>query len=460
MRARLALLSLASWLSACGEDSLAELQLDDQGPAVEASPLFLGDPANAAVFAVDVSHWEGPISQYEMDCFWTSGVRHLVSGTQVREVTYHQLDMAVSRGLTVDAYVYLYWDRDMASQVGEALDRAKGFPIGRLWLDVEQDPAGRTASALIALVQQAVDACRSQSAVGCGIYTGPGFWRSYMGNTTRFADLPLWYAQYNRRTSLSDWSTEKFGGWARPAAKQFIEEALCGVGVDKDVMQVSTEPLVVDRSLPPDTWLPPAAPARLYPEDGAVVTVPYAKLMTATVPRATRYQFALEAWDGAAFRPYYSWTVSRPFHKVVPYWRNRVYRFRARAMNAHGWGAWSGWATFDYGTWIGPRPGPEQPPSPPPPASGAPTGLSPDGVTVSQSGVTLSCGPVSGATRYEFLIEYDAGAGWKPYTSYASGTPSKQFWPQLRSARYRWKVRAEVVGTFGPWSSPASFWFP
>lgn len=99
---------------------------------IEASPPYYGDPAHDAVFGVDISHWEGPMAQAEMDCFWDSGVRHVVSGTQVEEVTRQQLAMAVSRGMTVDAYVYLYWTDDIAGQVKEAFKRAAGFPIGRM----------------------------------------------------------------------------------------------------------------------------------------------------------------------------------------------------------------------------------------------------------------------------------------------------------------------------------------
>jgi len=107
-----------------------------------ADEIFLGDPANDAVFAVDVSHWEGPISQYEMDCFWSQGVRHVVSGTQLTEITRQQLQMAVDRGMSVDAYVYLYWDRDPAAQVADAFAAVDGFPIGRMWLDVEEAAGG------------------------------------------------------------------------------------------------------------------------------------------------------------------------------------------------------------------------------------------------------------------------------------------------------------------------------
>ena len=443
--------------------------------AIVPSPPFYGDPANQAVFGVDVSHYEPVLAQREVDCFWESGVRHVIVGTQVEEITRQQLAMSVSRGMTVDAYVYLLWDKDMTAQVEEAFRRAQGFPIGRMWLDVEEDPRGLGANPLGDLVQAAVDACQKHASVTCGIYTGPGFWETYMNNMTRFAAVPLWYAQYNKLTSLDAWKTEAFGGWPQPVGKQWAEQPLCGIGVDKDTIQVSAQPtVVVDRTLPPDDKLPPAAPTGLYPADGSVVGLDYVKLMVATIPRATGYQLALERWDGTAFRVYFTWSPADPFLKTYPTKHDSVYRFRARAKNAYGWGAWSSWSIFDYGKYSGPRPGAAPtsptptpptpttptptPPSPQPSPTGGPTGLAPDGQTVSSSSVNLSCAPVSGATRYEFSLEYQVGGGFTPYVTYVSTKPSKLFYPQVHNTTYRFRVRAET-GTFGPWSAFASFTF-
>lgn len=452
MRSWLALVLLA----ACSGPVLDDPASSD-APLVP-SPPFAGDPANQAPFAVDVSMWEGTLAQSEMDCFWTSGVRHVVVGTQVEQIAREQLAMAVARGMTVDAYVYLYWDRDVGAQVEEAFKRVSGFPIGRMWLDVEQAPGGLGANALIAAVQGGVDACTTHVGVGCGIYTGPGFWKTYMNDTKSLSNVPLWYAKYNYRTSLSDWTTEHFGGWAKPAAKQWAEQPLCGVGVDKDVMQQATKPsVVVDRTLPPDTMQPPPAPTGLYPADGMVVVLGDLKIMSATIPRATSYQLAVERWTGSSFATYYTWTNANAFQKLslAP---NAIYRFRARAANAHGWGAWSSWSTFDYGTYSGTRPseGPP-PPNPNPPPAGVPGALAPDGATLATSSVTLTFSAVPSASTYEIAIEYGGGNSFQPYVSYSGATTSRTFYPAIHGTTYRWKVRAKVGTAFGDWSVPATF---
>jgi hypothetical protein len=479
-------------------------------------PVQDGDPANGAVFATDVSFWETPLSQAEMDCFWDSGVRHVIVGTQEEAITREQLAMAVSRGMTVDAYVYLYWDTDMTAQVKRAFSRVSGFPIGRMWLDIEQDPGSLGAAAVVSDIQQAVTACQAQGGVECGIYTGKGFWQTYAGDTQAFSDVPLWWAHYDGKTSLSTWADDAFGGWTDPVAKQWATKPLCGIGgTDWDSMQVSATPtVVVDRSTSPDTGAVPPAPTGLWPANGAQLTDDYAKVMSELVPRATLYDIAVERYIGSSWTTYYTWKNPNAFVKFYPNTPNALYRFRVRAHNSHGIGPWSAWSVFEFGDYNGtwpnttPPPPPAQdagapppaqdagapppaqdagappsadagappsadagaPPSqdagapqtdagtPPPPPSGVPGNLTPDGdPLLSTSSVTLSCSAVSGATAYEFAIEFQSASGFSPYYTYPATSPSRTFYPQIHGTDYRWRVRAKVAGAFGDWSSYATF---
>ena len=455
---------LALGVAALGACSASPDAFDDatnEAPLTPA-PVFNGDPANKALFGVDISFWETPVSQAEMDCFWASGVRHVVVGTQDEAITREQLAMAISRGMTVDAYVYLYWNTDLAAQVHEAFRRVKGLPIGRMWLDIEQDPGSIGSKTILADIQQAVTTCKADGSVQCGIYTGSGFWKSYINNTTSFNDVPLWYAQYNYRTSLSDWPTEHFGGWAKPTGKQWATKPLCGIGgVDWDTIQVSATPTVnVDRTLPPDTGLVPPAPTGVYPLDGDVEHYGYVKMMSQMIPRATSYQIGLERWNGKAWATYYTWTNANAFVKnsLVD---NSLYHFHVRAQNAHGWGAWSDWSSFDYGKYTGIRPSSAPPPNPPPqppPSASVPTALAPDGnVLVTASPVTLSCSGVTSATSYEFAIESQSGNSYIPYYTYAPTAASQTFYPAIHGVGYRWRVRAKVSGVLGAWSPYATF---
>lgn len=452
----------AACLAACAAPT--DEEVDTESSELVPSPPFYGDPANKAVFGVDISMYEGPMAQAEMDCFWASGVRHVVVGTQVEEVTRQQLAMSVSRGMSVDAYVYLNWYDDLRGQVAEAFRRAQGFPIGRMWLDVEDDNLnGLGWKTRVARIREGLDECKKHPEVECGIYTGWGYWNTHMNNTSELADVPLWYARYNYTKLLSAWPQDQFGGWKPPkvVGKQWAEEPLCKVGVDKDTIQARIPPaVVVDRDLPPDTGAPPPALTGLYPADRAVIGIDQVKLMATMVPRATRYELKLESWDGKSWRVYNTWASADAFKATYPP-RNAVYRFSARAMNAHGWGPWSAPSVFDYGKYTGVRPGASPPPAPttpqPPPSEGAPGGLSPFGATITTPDVTLACAPVPSATQYEFAIETGSGGAFSPYVTYTTSAPSRVFYPTLRPKDHRFRVRAKVGGAWGPWSVYATF---
>jgi hypothetical protein len=463
--------------------------------ALTPAPFFGGDPANHATFGVDVSFWETPLAQSQMDCFWASGVRHVIVGTQDEGITREQLAMAVSRGMTVDAYVYLYWSngQSMAAQVDTAFSRVQGLPVGRMWLDIEQSPGSLGSETLDADIAQAVAECQARGTVTCGIYTGPGFWKSYVGDTTQFTGVPLWWAEYDGVTSLSSWSTEQFGGWIRPVGKQWATQPLCGVGgADWDTIQVTAAPtVVVDRSPPTDTGQVPPAPGGLWPTDGYPFEYGYAKIMSATIPLATSYQLQVERWSGSAWLTYYTWTNPDAFVQFDPAVANAMYHFRVRAENAHGWGPWSDWATFDFGTYTGPLPpsggstvdagsvvdsGAEADTGAMHDAGAAPdTGAVVDGAGSSPTvpsdltpngdalmappDVTLGCSAVAGATGYQFAIELLRSGAWTTYYTYSTVGPTQTFYPAVSNASYRFDVRAEVGGVWGAWSPYATFQF-
>jgi hypothetical protein len=209
----------------------------------ESGPALSSAAGGSPVFAVDVSHWSGTVAESEVACWWDSGVRHVITGTQIADITTQQLQTAVDAGMTVDAYVMLYWDYDIGNQVENALAMTAAYPIQRLWLDAEQPPGGRSAAQLIQKVQEGVDACGAQP---CGIYTRKVWWRDYVGNTAAFSHMPIWYAYYNGRDDFDDWYDPSywyegpFGGWDDPTGKQYDSDwtapDLCNVNLDYNLM--------------------------------------------------------------------------------------------------------------------------------------------------------------------------------------------------------------------------------
>jgi hypothetical protein len=190
--------------------------------------------------AVDVSHWSG--SGWGAECFVENGVTHLIAGTQNPTITRAQLDAAVAAGMTVDAYVYLYWSSSVTAQVQAALDTIEGYPVTRLWLDAENNAGGYTSSQILQKIQEGLDACGSTP---CGIYTAKWWWDPSTNYSTAFADVPLWYARYDLIPDFNDWynGLSDFGGWVDPTGKQYQgSNYFCGVNVDRNIMNVGAAP--------------------------------------------------------------------------------------------------------------------------------------------------------------------------------------------------------------------------
>lgn len=158
--------------------------------------------AEDPTFAVDISHWSGEITAGEVACWWASGVRHVIAGTLYHSITVEQLQTAVDGGMTADAYVMLYWDYNITSQVQNALATVQGLPVRRLWLDAEQPRGNWSSSQLIQKIQEAVNAVGT---FPVGIYTRKVWWMNNVGNTTAFSNLPLWYAYYDHYDDFNDW---------------------------------------------------------------------------------------------------------------------------------------------------------------------------------------------------------------------------------------------------------------
>ncbi len=106
--------------------------------------------------------------------------------------------------------------------------------------------------------------------------------------------------------------------------------------------------------------------------------------------------------------------------------------------------------------WLNvPNGGPPLPPNVP----AAPTGLAPDGNTVSTSSTMLTWSNES-ATKYQILMENGSPGAWQYYATWTSTVPSFTVWPQTHGKSYRWRVRAKNAIGWGGWSSWAQFYFP
>ena len=317
---RSALLLLA--LAACGGKSSG-----DSAPP---------PPAPVLVKALDISVYSGTITAAHVDQWKAAGFTHVIVGCQNATVAKQQLAVLVAGGMTVDLYKYLYFTASMTSQVQASLAIGAGFPVGRLWLDLEADPGTLDVYDLCTLIQEAVDAA---GPTPVGIYTG-SFWRTYMQGCAEFADLPLWTAHYDGVPTFDDWTSRWFGGWSMPAGKQYLgDTTVGGNGVDVD-----TNILWLNLAAAPSPAGVPAVPTSLAPNGTTETATPVT--LTWSGAGATKYQLLLERGSPGAWSYSWTWTPSTPTLAVSPQYHGVTYRYRVRGQNAAGWGAWSAWAQF------------------------------------------------------------------------------------------------------------------
>jgi hypothetical protein len=112
---------------------------------------------------------------------------------------------------------------------------------GMIWIDVETNPSSTctwakfSAASNCDYLGQLVNALKAKGKK-VGIYASAYMWETIMGSREScksFTGLPVWYAHYDNSPSFSDWSTVSFGGWGKPAIKQYAgDKVLCSTGVD------------------------------------------------------------------------------------------------------------------------------------------------------------------------------------------------------------------------------------
>ena len=99
--------------------------------------------------------------------------------------------------------------------------------LNRSW--ASSTPAGVPGRFLTDLVT----ACE-RSGASCGVYSSAHMWSGIFGADFVHANyLPMWYASYDNQANLNNWAP--FGGWAKPYAKKYGGDPLCGITVDVNV---------------------------------------------------------------------------------------------------------------------------------------------------------------------------------------------------------------------------------
>lgn len=200
--------------------------------------------------AIDISNYTSSLTPDALNQWQADGVRLAI----VQAVdpppgypsgrTREQIQQCLDAGLVVDAYIWLWFDLDIAD-IERKLALLDGLPIRQLWLDVEDQAAVKYDQAACEIkVRQALERCDEfPSTLGrpTGVYSGAWFWSDakYMNNTVVFSDRLLWDANYD---DIQDTNVyHPYGGWAECAIKQYKGTSTFGSvsGVDLNVLSTA-----------------------------------------------------------------------------------------------------------------------------------------------------------------------------------------------------------------------------
>eukprot|EP01013_Petalomonas_cantuscygni_P015230 TRINITY_DN3129_c0_g1_i1.p1 TRINITY_DN3129_c0_g1~~TRINITY_DN3129_c0_g1_i1.p1 ORF type:complete len:234 (-),score=18.79 TRINITY_DN3129_c0_g1_i1:353-1054(-) len=139
----------------------------------------------------------------------------------------------------VDVYAFMCPNcRNSPSSVRTLVDYLKSHNVkyGMIWLDIEQCSGCWNSAAHNVEWIKSLLAVYRELGVRVGIYSSVYEWQQTMGSDASFSGYPLWYAHYDADPSFSDSWAYHFGGWTKPAMKQFADHAdnSCGVSVDRN----------------------------------------------------------------------------------------------------------------------------------------------------------------------------------------------------------------------------------
>jgi hypothetical protein len=189
------------------------------------------------VLGLDVSNHQGEIRADQVAVWKSKGFEHACVRLSLERpdmiaLARRQIAAFQLGGMSTSGYIWGYFDlgdpRGVAEQtVGEYGDTG----VVRYYVDVEDETHSLSPAANVAWLHIHLDALMNLT-VPFGIYTGRGFWRTFMGNSRDFRNVALWDGNWDGIPDLGRFVP--YGGWTACLAKQYG-----GTGFDADIWDES-----------------------------------------------------------------------------------------------------------------------------------------------------------------------------------------------------------------------------
>ena len=159
--------------------------------------------------AADVSYLTGEIDGAFCDTLRNLGVDLVIVGLQDLALARRQLAVLVNWQFKTQAYIWPC-NKDLSTYLTDVASVMHDYQLGYLWIDVEESEVN---------VRQSIAQLTRHPEFQLGIYTSAYMWQRWMNSTTEYSYLPLWYARYDYRPDMEDFTP--FAGWIKPVMKQY-----------------------------------------------------------------------------------------------------------------------------------------------------------------------------------------------------------------------------------------------
>ena len=177
--------------------------------------------------ALDISHFtestSGPLTTQQLNDAWNAGVRAFRPSIANQAVAVRQIDAIVDSGHPFHIWTYRYYY--FGSMLAEAnadkafIQRVRDlkYNIQLHSLDIEDTNPNITTNQRIQETHQLISMFEGFCLTD--LYSAYWYWTQYMGNTTDFNFMPLWFADFDGIPDLN--IHPAFGGWSNAHMKQY-----------------------------------------------------------------------------------------------------------------------------------------------------------------------------------------------------------------------------------------------
>jgi hypothetical protein len=159
--------------------------------------------------AADISIYTGEINQAFCLHLRELKIDLVIVGVSDLDLARQQIKVLDTNNFYLQVYVWP-GNKVIPAFLNQVIELMKEFNITRVWVDVEDSEVN---------VKQTLEYLVQVKGITTGIYTSAYMWQRWMNNTTRYAQLPLWYARYNQLPDMSEY--KPFAGWTTPLMKQY-----------------------------------------------------------------------------------------------------------------------------------------------------------------------------------------------------------------------------------------------